>query len=307
MPIKIPDHLPARKFLESEGLVVMRESEASRQDIRPLKIALLNLMPKKEQTEMHFSRLIGASPLQVELTLITTGSYTPGNVSKQHMLDFYRPWGEIKDQKFDGLIITGAPIETLPFEEVAYWEELTQIFAWTQTHVHNTLNICWGAQAALQFFYGTPKHILDQKKFGLFNHRITKKHSILLRGFADEFMVPVSRHTETRIADLPKDKGLEILAASDEAGACIIRDHEKRQIYMFNHLEYDATGLKDEYMRDLDQGADIQKPCNYFPGDDPDAAPLNLWRAHAHLLIGNWINDVYQTTSYDMTKIGAID
>lgn len=307
MPIKISDNLPARKFLQSEGLVVMRESDATRQDIRPLKIALLNLMPKKEQTEMHFSRLIGATPLQVELTLVTTGSYTPSNVSKQHMLDFYRPWEDIKDQKFDGMIVTGAPIEKLPFEEVTYWDELSNIYAWTQTNVFNTLNVCWGAQAALQHFYNTPKILLPKKKFGLFNHHITKKHSVLLRGFADEFMVPVSRHTETRIEDLPKDKGLEILATSDEAGVCIIRDHIKRQIYMFNHLEYDATGLQDEYLRDLDQGEDIQLPYNYFPGDNPSAIPLNLWRAHAHLLIGNWITEVYEDTPYNLNEIGTTD
>jgi len=307
MPIKIPDNLPARKFLESEGLVVMQNSEAARQDIRPIKIALLNLMPKKEQAEMHFARLIGATPIQVELTLVTTGSYTPSNAPKQHMLDFYRAWADIKDQKFDGLIVTGAPVETLPFNDVAYWDELTEIYAWTQTNVFNTLNICWGAQAALKYFYDTPKTLLDKKMFGLYSHHICKQNSVLLRGFADKFIVPISRHTETRIEDLPLDKGLEILAASEEAGPCIIRDHLKRQIYMFNHLEYDATGLKEEYIRDLDQGENIQLPYNYFPGDDVNAAPLNLWRAHAHLLIGNWINEVYQNTSYDINEIGNID
>lgn len=304
MPIKIPDSLPARKFLEGEGLVVMRESDAMRQDIRPLRLALLNLMPLKEKTEIHFSRLIGATPLQVELTLVTTGSYTPSNVSRQHMLDFYKPWEEIKDQKFDGLIVTGAPVETLPFEEVAYWEELTQIFHWTQTNVFNTLNICWGAQAALHHFYGVPKYQLDEKVFGLFPHHIVKKHSILLRGFADRFPVPVSRHTETRKEDILKVPGLEILAESDESGVCIIRDRPKRQVYMFNHLEYDATTLKDEYDRDVSQGLAIQLPKYYFPDDDPSQVPLNTWRAHAHLLIGNWINDVYQNTPFNMDHIG---
>ena len=304
MPIKIPDTLPARKFLESEGLVVMRESTAIRQDIRPLRIALLNLMPLKEKTEMQFSRLIGATPLQVELTLVTTGSYTPGNVSRQHMLDFYHPWHDVRDQKFDGLIVTGAPVETLPFNEVVYWPELTEIYDWTQTNVFNTLNICWGAQAALHHFYGTPKHQLEQKMFGLFPHRVSKQHSILLRGFADEFMVPVSRHTENRKEDLPQLDGIEILAESDEAGVCIIRDRLKNQIYMFNHLEYDAGTLADEYRRDVDQGLSIQLPKNYFPGDDPDQAPMNLWRSHAHLLIANWINDVYQNTPFHMDKIG---
>lgn len=304
MPIKIPDTLPARKFLEGEGLVVMRESEAARQDIRPLRIALLNLMPLKEKTEMHFSRLIGATPLQVELTLVTTGSYTPTNVSKQHMLDFYKPWEEIKDQKFDGLIVTGAPVETLPFEDVAYWEEISNIFDWTQSNVFNTLNICWGAQAALYHFYQVPKHQLDDKIFGLFPHHIVKKHSILLRGFADSFPVPVSRHTETTKEDIVKVPGLEILAESDEAGVCIVRDRGRRQVYMFNHLEYDATTLKDEYDRDVSQGLEINPPKYYFPQDDPSHVPLNTWRAHAHLLIANWINDVYQNTPFNMDDIG---
>lgn len=304
MPIKIPDTLPARKYLEGEGLVVMRESEASRQDIRPLRIALLNLMPLKEKTELHFSRLVGATPLQVEVTLVTTGSYTPSNVSRQHMLDFYHPWDAIKDQKFDGLIVTGAPVETLPFEDVAYWEELAAIYDWTQTHVFNTLNICWGAQAALHHFHGVPKYHLDQKMFGLFPHYIAKRNSILLRGFSDEFYVPVSRHTEVRREDLPLEDGVEILAESDQAGICIVRDRPRRQVYMFNHLEYDATTLKDEYDRDVRQGLEIQLPKNYFPDDDPSQLPLNTWRAHAHLLIGNWINDVYQNTPFDIHKIG---
>ncbi len=304
MPIKIPDHLPARKFLESEGLVIMRESQAAKQDIRPLKIALLNLMPKKQQTEMHFARLIGATPIQVELTLLTTGSYSPNNVSKQHMLDFYHPWEDVKQQKFDGMIVTGAPVELMEFQDVAYWQEITKIFKWTQTNVHNCLNICWGAQAALHYFYNVPKSILAQKKFGLFNHHIVKKNSTLLRGFADEFIVPISRHTEIYVEDLPKNAGLEILASSDEAGVCIIRDRKKRQIYMFNHLEYDATGLREEYLRDLDQGKDITLPYNYFPNDDINAKLLNSWRAHAHLFIGNWITEVYEDTPYDINKIG---
>lgn len=304
MPIKIPDTLPARKFLEGEGLVVMQESEAMRQDIRPLRIALLNLMPLKEKTEIQFSRLIGATPLQVELTLLTTGSYTPKNVSKQHMLDFYKPWEDVRDQKFDGLIVTGAPVETLPFEEVVYWDELASIYDWTQTNVFNTLNICWGAQAGMYHFHAVPKYLLQSKVFGLFTRRIVKKHSILLRGFSDRFPVPVSRHTETRKEDILKVPGLEILAESDDAGVCIVRDRARRQVYMFDHLEYDATTLKDEYDRDVSQGLDIQLPQSYFPGDDPSQTPLNTWRAYAHLLIANWINDVYQNTPFDMERIG---
>lgn len=305
MPIKIPDNLPARKFLSDEGLVVMQESDAVRQDIRPLKIGLLNLMPLKEKTELHFSRLIGATPLQVEMTLITTGSYTPSNVSRQHMLDFYHPWESLRDQKFDGLIVTGAPVETLDFEDVAYWDELCQIYDWTQTHVHNTLNICWGAQAALYHFHKVPKHPLEEKMFGLFRHRVVKKHSILLRGFSDEFLVPVSRHTENRREDLPQRDGIDVLAESSESGLCIVRDRICRQVYMFNHLEYDATTLKDEYDRDVRQGLEIQLPRNYYPENDPNQMPLNLWRSHAHLLIANWINDVYQTTPFDMEAIGT--
>ena len=304
MPIRIPDNLPARKTLEQEGVNVMDSTRAARQDIRPLEIGLLNLMPNKIETEAQIARLVGATPLQVELTLVTTGSYTPGNVSRQHMLDFYHPWHDVRDQKFDGLIVTGAPVETLEFEDVVYWEELSAIYDWTQSHVHNTLNICWGAQAALYHFYGTPKHQLAAKMFGIFPHQVVKHHSILLRGFADEFMVPVSRHTETRREDLPQLDGVEVLAESDEAGICIVRDRLKNQIYMFNHLEYDATTLGDEYRRDVEQGLEIQTPKNYFPGDDPSRAPKNLWRGHAHLLISNWINDVYQNTPFNLDKIG---
>ncbi len=304
MPIKIPDNLPARQYLEGEGLVVMRESDATRQDIRPLRIALLNLMPLKEKTELHFSRLIGATPIQVELTLLTTGSYTPSNVSQQHMLDFYRSWEQVKDQKFDGLIITGAPVETLDFEDVIYWPEMQSIFEWTQTNVFSTLNICWGAQAALHYFHDVPKRDLTEKKFGIYNHHVVKKHSILLRGFDDEFEVPVSRHTENRLEDIPKASQIEVLASSDEAGLCLLRDSGKNQIYMFNHLEYDSSTLKDEYDRDIRQGLEIDVPLNYFPDDDPTKMPSNRWRSHAHLLISNWINDVYQRTCYQLEDIG---
>jgi homoserine O-succinyltransferase len=282
----------------------MRAKDAMRQDIRPLKIGLLNLMPQKEKTELQLARLIGSTPLQIQLTLITTGSYTPSNVSKQHMLDFYRPWEDVKDQKFDGLIITGAPVELLPFEEVLYWPELCRIFEWTQSNVHSSLNICWGAQAALYYFHNVPKHKLKKKKFGLFHHHVVRPNSILLRGFDDGFTIPVSRHTETKREDLPKIEGLNVLADSPQSGLCLLRDHTKRQVYMFNHLEYDAHTLADEYNRDAHEGLDTALPEHYFINDDPKQIPTNTWRSHAHLMINNWINEIYQGTPYDRKLIG---
>ncbi|MEM7172603.1 MAG: homoserine O-succinyltransferase [Pseudomonadota bacterium] len=305
MPIKIPDDLPARQFLETEGLLVMGESDALRQDVRPLRIALLNLMPQKIKTETQLARLIGSTPLQVELTLLITSSYTPTTVPKQHLLDFYRPWDEVRSEKFDGLIITGAPIEKMPFDEVVYWRELTEILDWSQTNIHQSYNLCWGAQAALYHFYGIPKHTMPAKLFGVFKHHITTPNSTVLRGFNDEFFVPVSRHTETRREDLLPYSGLEILAESEEAGLCLIQDHDHRHLYMFNHLEYDAGTLRDEFNRDLSAGLDIQPPKYYFPNDDPEREPRNFWRSHAHLLMGNWINDLYQTTPYDLNDIGS--
>ena len=306
MPIKIPNDLPARQELEEEGLCVVSESVAVRQDIRPLRIALLNLMPQKERTETQMARLIGSGPLQVELTLVTTGSYTPTNVSQKHMRDFYRPWESVSQEKFDGFIITGAPVEQMPFEDVFYWKELTDILDWTQTHVHQTLGLCWGAQAALYHFHGVPKHQLDAKLFGVFQHRVVTQNSAMLRGFNDSFPVPVSRHTEVRHEDLPEEAGLRVLAESDEAGLCLIEDPALNHIYMFNHLEYDANTLRDEYLRDRKLGLEIALPKYYFPGDDPDREPPNFWRSHAHLMIANWINDIYQTTSFDISKIGEV-
>ncbi len=305
MPIKIPNDLPARQFLEEEGLVVMRECDAMRQDIRPLRIALLNLMPQKVATETQIARLIGATPLQIELTLLTTASYKPTNISRQHMLDFYRSWAEVRHEKFDCLIITGAPIEKLPFEEVHYWQELTQILDWSQTNVFQSLDLCWGAQAALYHFHGVPKHELPQKMFGVFDHLVMKPNAPLLRGFTGEFPVPVSRHTEVRSADLLDIDGLEVLAESDEAGLCLAQDHSRRHIYMFNHLEYDAQTLANEYRRDLEAGDDIQIPKHYFPGDNPEKAPSNRWRTYAHMLISNWINDVYQRAPFEIEQIGG--
>ncbi len=308
MPIKIPTGLPARETLEREGVMVMDEDAAIRQDIRPMRIALLNLMPNKQRTETQFARLIGATPLQVEMTLLRMSDHKPKNTPMSHLTSFYRTFREVREagEKFDGLIITGAPVELLPFEEVRYWDELRAIFDWTQGHVHTTMCICWGAQAALHHFHGVPKHKLPRKAFGVFRHRNLKPHSPYLRGFSDDFSIPVSRWTEVRMADLPVDAGLEVLMESDEAGLCLVEDAARRMLYMFNHIEYDTTSLAEEYWRDVERGIDIQIPANYFPDDDPHATPENRWRSHAHLLFGNWINEMYQTTPFDISRIGEI-
>ena len=303
MPIRIPNNLPARQILEHEGVSVMTEATANRQDIRPLRIGLLNLMPNKIKTETQFARLIGASPLQVDLTLITTGSHTPKNTSQEHMLAFYQPWHDIESEYFDGLIITGAPVELLPFEDVNYWEELSAIYRWTKTHVHSTFNICWAAQAALHYFHSVPKHALTEKAFGIYRHRNLNPASPYLRGFADDFSMPVSRWTEVRKPDLPK-AGLELLLESGDIGLCLVDDKANRQLLMFNHIEYDTESLADEYRRDMAAGKATAMPAHYFPGGDPAKLPENRWRAHAHLLFGNWINQVYQTTPYDLKDIG---
>lgn len=304
MPIKIPDDLPARKTLEEEGIVVIGDHDAIRQDIRPLRIAVLNLMPEKVKTETQIARLIGATPLQVEMSLLTTSSYTPTNTPEAHMSAFYQPWEAVCDQKFDGLFITGAPVEEIEFEEVLYWRELTRILDWAQTNVSRSFNICWGGQAALAHFYDVPKYELPQKMFGVFPHRSPAENSTLLQGFTDVFPVPVSRHTETRREDIDKVEGLRILAYSEEAGLCMIQDERRRHLHMFNHLEYDAHTLRDEFRRDLGQGLDIQIPKYYFPDDDPDREPVNTWRTHAHLFFANWINDMYQTTPFEIDRIG---
>ena len=305
MPIRIPNDLPARQTLTAEGVMVMTEASAARQDIRPLHIGLLNLMPNKIKTETQFARLIGATPLQVELTLVKITSHTPKNTPAEHMLAFYEDWEDVKGRKFDGFIVTGAPVELLEFEDVNYWDELSRIYDWTQTNVHSTFNICWGAQAALHHFHGVPKHTLPKKQFGVYRHRNLKPHSPYLRGFSDDFSVPVSRWTENHRADLPAGKGLEILMESDEAGLCLINDPQKRSLYMFNHIEYDTTSLADEYWRDRTAGKPIELPANYFPKNDPELPPENRWRSHAHLLFGNWINEVYQTTPFELSRIGG--
>ena len=304
MPIRIPDELPARAILEKEGVYLMGEQTANRQDIRPLRIGLLNLMPNKVKTETQFARLIGATPLQVELSLIKVTGHTPKNTPQEHMLAFYDSWDDVKAQRFDGLIITGAPIEQMPFEEVTYWDEMEQIFEWTKSHVHSTLNICWAAQAALRHFHGVPKHALPKKAFGIYDHKNRNPASPLLRGFSDDFCMPVSRWTEVRKSDLPKSAGLEILLEADDMGLCLINDEARRQVYMFNHIEYDTSSLAEEYFRDVSAGKPIEVPAHYFPEDDPNRPPLNRWRGHAHLLFGNWINELYQSTPYDLNNIG---
>jgi homoserine O-succinyltransferase len=304
MPIKIPDQLPAREVLVREGVAVMDERTALRQDIRPLQIGLLNLMPNKIRTETQFARLIGASPLQVELTLVRIGTHRAKNTSEDHLISFYRTWEEIADRKFDGFIITGAPIELLPFEQVSYWKELEQILDWTVTNVHSSFFVCWGAMAAAWHFHRIPKHALDKKAFGVFRHRNNAPASPYLAGFSDDFRIPVSRWTEVRAGDFAPGKGVEILCESDVTGPCLAAEEFGNRLYMFNHIEYDSTSLKEEYDRDVAAGTPIEVPHGYYPDNDPSRAPLNRWRSHAHLLFGNWINRVYQTTSYDIGRIG---
>ncbi len=305
MPIKIPDTLPARETLVREGVAVLSDSDAIRQDIRPLHIGLLNLMPNKIRTETQIARLIGASPLQIEMTLIMVGGHTPKNTSQEHLISFYQDWDAVKDRKFDGFIITGAPIETLPFEEVTYWNELTEIFEWTRTHVHSNFFICWGAMAAAYHFHGVPKHRLGEKAFGVYRHRNLDPASPYLSGFSDDFQIPVSRWTEMRAADIAKVPDLQILMDGDFTGPCLLSDRKARSLYCFNHIEYDSTSLKEEYERDVAVGKPVRPPHGYFPCDDVGAAPQNRWRSHAHLLFGNWINQVYQTVPYDINEIGS--
>jgi homoserine O-succinyltransferase len=303
MPIKIPDDLPARRTLEAEGVMVMREADAVRQDIRPLRIALLNLMPNKIDTETQLARLIGPSPLQIELSLVRITNHEPRHTSAAHMASFYRPWVEVRAERFDGLIITGAPVERIPFEEVTYWDELRRILDWSQTHAHRCLNICWAAQAALHHFHGVPKHDLPAKAFGIFRHRNREPASPYMRGFSDVFPVPVSRWTEVRSRDLPSGNGLAVLADSEETGLCLVNDPQRRSLHMFNHLEYDTGSLAAEYARDVAAGVEITLPRNYFPEDDPSRPPPNLWRSHANLLFCNWVAEIYQTTPFDLNEI----
>lgn len=305
MPIKIPNDLPARAILESEGVMVMREAEAVRQDIRPLRIALLNLMPNKVKTETQVARLLGATPLQIELTLVKITNHVARNTPSDHIISFYRDWEDVRGEKFDGFITTGAPIETLPFEEVTYWDELRRIFDWTRTNVHASFNICWGAQAAVHHFHGMPKYQLPAKAFGVYRHRNLAPASPYLRGFSDDFSIPVSRWTEVRRDDIPAASGLKVLMESDDAGLCLLDDPAHNALHMFNHVEYDSGSLADEYFRDVKANTPIALPRNYFPADDPTRLPENRWRSHAHLLFGNWINQLYQTVPFDPEDIGT--
>ncbi|MBR2622559.1 MAG: homoserine O-succinyltransferase [Clostridia bacterium] len=304
MPIKIPNELPAVKTLADENIFVMTETRAITQDIRPLKILLLNLMPKKIETETQLSRLLGNTPLQIELELIKTKDHVSKNTSPEHMLAFYKTFDDVKHKTFDGLIITGAPVEQMPFEEVEYWDELCTIMEWSKTHVHSTLHICWGAQAGLYYHYGIQKIPLPEKISGVYPHRVDYKRSILFRGFDDVFMVPQSRHTTVRTEDVLAVPGLKLLASSDETGVYAIATDGGRQVFITGHSEYDADTLKNEYLRDLAAGLDPIIPKNYFPDNDPTKQPLVTWRAHANLLWCNWLNYfVYQTTPYDISEI----
>ncbi|MTJ05239.1 MAG: homoserine O-succinyltransferase [Sediminimonas qiaohouensis] len=307
MPIKIPSDLPAYDVLTREGVMVMSEDQAARQDIRPLHIGLLNLMPKKIQTENQFARLIGATPLQIDLSLIRMSEHQTRNTAARHMESFYRPFAEIRESgvKFDGLVITGAPIEHLSFDAVTYWDELCEVFEWTQTHVHSTFGVCWGGMAMINYFHGVQKHMLTEKAFGCFRHRNLVPSSPYLRGFSDDCIVPVSRWTEVRQDEVDAVPALTTLLGSDEVGPCLIEDPRHRALYIFNHLEYDSDTLKQEYDRDIADGIPAKLPRDYFPDDDPSRAPKNRWRSHAHLLYGNWINQIYQSTPFDMNAIGT--
>ena len=304
MPIKIPNNLPAAEILLKENIFVMTETRAMTQDIRPLRMLLLNLMPKKIETETQLTRLLGNTPLQIELTLLRMEAHKSLNTSQEHLLSFYRTFSEVKDTFFDGMIITGAPVEHLPFEEVDYWPELCEIMEWSRSHVHSTMHICWGAQAGLYYHYGIQKQPLERKLFGVFPHRSEYRESMLLRGFDDTFMVPHSRHTTVRREDIEAVPSLQILASSEDAGVCIVRNRQGRQFFMMGHSEYDARTLENEYLRDVKAGKPIDVPKNYYPGDDPSKEPIVSWRGHANLLYSNWLNYfVYQTTPYDVTQV----
>ena len=302
MPIKIPNSLPARETLEGENIFVMTEYRAMHQDIRPLNLLILNLMPTKIATETQLLRKFSNTPLQIQVELLQTISHDAQNVDQSHLESFYTSYDQIKDKNYDGLVITGAPVENLDFETVDYWEELCQIMEWSKTHVHSTLHICWGAQAGLYYHYGIPKYALPQKLFGVFDHRVLKPSSPLFRGFDDRFYAPHSRHTEVLEEDIRKVPGLEVLAVSEEAGVFAVKTEDSRQFFLLGHLEYDRNTLAQEYWRDVDRGLDIQVPRHYFPNDDPNQTPIVRWRSAGQLIYTNWLNYyVYQTTPYDLT------
>jgi len=301
MPIRIPDNLPARKILEDEGVNVMDTSRAARQDIRPLEFGLLNLMPNKERTETQFSRLIGATPLQINLSLVRISDHQSKHTSEDYLKTFYQTWEEVKERKFDGFIVTGAPIAHIPFEDVRYWNEMLEIMAWTRTNVHHTMFICWGAQAALHHFHGVKRYRMDDKAFGVFRHQIVSPRSPFLRGLSDSPMIPVSRYNDIERSSVGDD--LEVLIDSD-IGLCMLGEKRGRSVYFLNHLEYDNRSLADEYERDVKAGLNPVPPANLFPNGDTSKEPENRWRSHAHLLFQNWINEIYQSTPYDMNEIG---
>ena len=305
MPIKVPRGLPAREILDRENVFIMQQSRADTQDIRPLRILILNLMPKKIETETQLLRLLGNTPLQVEVELMQTASYTSKNTSAQHLLNFYKVFDDVKDQKFDGMIITGAPVEQIPFEQVDYWPELCQIMEWAKTNVFCTYFICWGAQAALYYHYGIPKHPLEEKLFGVYKHSIREQGHYLLYGFDDVYRAPHSRHTEIREEDIARCPDLKILSTSKEAGVYIVAGPDNRQFFVTGHSEYDRDTLAQEYQRDVAASLPISVPVNYYPEDNSAATPLFSWKAHANLLYGNWLNYfVYQRTPYDFVKPG---
>ena len=305
MPIQIPNDLPAAGTLQQENIFVMTENRAVSQDIRPLEIVLLNLMPTKIATETQFTRLLGNTPLQVRLELMHTTTHVAKNVAQDHLLNFYKSFDELKDRKFDGMVITGAPVENMAFEDVDYWPELCEIMEWSKTNVHSTIHICWGAQAGLYYHYGVQKRPLDEKMFGVFRHTADYKRSILLRGFDDEFWVPHSRHTTVLREDIEAVPELKILASSKEAGIYAVTSKRGKQIFVTGHSEYDPRTLESEYLRDKNLGLPIRVPENYYPNDDDTQDPMVRWRGHANLLFSNWLNYfVYQTTPYDIMSIG---
>ncbi|WP_283178118.1 homoserine O-succinyltransferase [Gemmobacter sp. 24YEA27] len=305
MPITLPETLPAYAVLQDEGVMVMSPERAARQDIRPLKIGLLNLMPKKIQTENQFARLIGATPLQIDLSLIRMTEHQTKNTAAEHMETFYRPFEAVREEKFDGLIITGAPIEHLDFDQVTYWDELREVFDWSRTHVHSTFGVCWGGMAMINHFHGVPKHMLERKAFGCFLHENVAPASPYLRGFSDDCFVPVSRWTEMKRDEIEGVDGMKILLDSDQTGPCLVEDSGLNALYIFNHFEYENDTLKQEYDRDIANGTAINIPSHYYPGNDPTKQPRNRWRSHAHLLYGNWINEIYQHTPFDLRDIGS--
>ncbi len=304
MPIKIPDNLPASKILNKENIFTITEDRAFHQDIRPLKIIILNLMPTKIETETQILRLLGNSPLQIDIVLLHPKSHASKNVSQEHLINFYNTFEEIRDSKFDGMILTGAPIEGVPFEDVDYWEELKTIMEWSSHNVYSTLHICWGAQAGLYYHYGVQKHKLDSKMFGVFKHELTKQNIKLFNGFDDEFYVPHSRYTEIRKEDIDKVAELEILSQSEKSGIYIVSEKKGRKIFVTGHSEYDSLTLKKEYDRDVAKGLNINVPENYYPKDDPRNTPVVKWRGHSNLLFSNWLNYyVYQETPYNLVYL----